>query len=500
MIAIPAGWRRAAGATGLVALALVLLRALTMLGVTVGRALGYPYDLDYGEGIVWQQMSNIVAGTGYAPLGTFPAIVYHYPPVYHLAVAGLAAATGLDPLVAGRGLSAASTLASMALIGRLAFVAAAPQPRPAALIGATAGALAFVAGPTVIFWSSLMRVDMLATALSLGGLCCTLRELRLPRRFPVAAILFALAVYTKQTAIVAPLAAFVTLLLVRPRAAWRLALTCGAIGVAALGVAMIATGGGFLTHVVSYNVNRVDLTRWYPTAATLGTQAAMLTVAAAVAWRARSGLRDRPAVLLLVVYLLFRVATLPLALKSGASDNYLIDLFSVGAALFGAGVAAIAGAVLDGSPWPRPIITIIALVAVPIQGARLEPVHQIAAHGPSRDALATLVARIRVARSPVISDYMILIRRAGRPVSFEPAIAAELAHSRLYDETALIRMIRDRRFAFFINQGSGDGYRQRYNPAVRAAIADAYPRIETSGELVIRSPVSRAGPAVSPRP
>ena len=52
--------------------------------VTTHKTLSTPHD--YGEGIVWQQMRNIVAGQGYTPLGVYPAIVYHYPPVYHLVV------------------------------------------------------------------------------------------------------------------------------------------------------------------------------------------------------------------------------------------------------------------------------------------------------------------------------------------------------------------------------------------------------------------------------
>ena len=68
-----------------VSIALGLLLVLLMVDLAKAAhiaafAIGYPYQLDYGEGIVWQQMINIVAGRGYAPIGVFPAIVYHYPP------------------------------------------------------------------------------------------------------------------------------------------------------------------------------------------------------------------------------------------------------------------------------------------------------------------------------------------------------------------------------------------------------------------------------------
>ena len=82
-------------------------------------ALPFAYSLDYNEGIVWKQMTEIVAGRGYAPIDGFPAIVFHYPPVFHLAAAALAQ-TGLDPRVAGRVVSRASTAGSALLVGDLA--------------------------------------------------------------------------------------------------------------------------------------------------------------------------------------------------------------------------------------------------------------------------------------------------------------------------------------------------------------------------------------------
>ena len=82
-------WRRWVGGAALLVLIAILFVDVGKLISTAIVAMNYPYDLDYGEGIVWQQMDDIVAGKGYAPLGTFPAIVYHYPPVYHLVVAGV---------------------------------------------------------------------------------------------------------------------------------------------------------------------------------------------------------------------------------------------------------------------------------------------------------------------------------------------------------------------------------------------------------------------------
>jgi hypothetical protein len=52
-----------------------------------GAVLAYPFG-DYGEGIVWQQALLIPGPRMYGPIDHLPFIVFHYPPVYHLA-AGL---------------------------------------------------------------------------------------------------------------------------------------------------------------------------------------------------------------------------------------------------------------------------------------------------------------------------------------------------------------------------------------------------------------------------
>lgn len=485
------GWRRWLGGAALAGLLTVLLVDLVKLLTTAALAIGYPYDLDYGEGIVWQQMDNIVAGHGYAPLGVFPAIVYHYPPVYHLVVAGVVALTHGDPLAMGRTVSLVSTLAAMAMVGWLARKAAATADRAAGAIGGLVGGLAFAASPTVLTWAPLMRVDMLAAALTLGGLCLAVHALRFPDRVPVgAAILFALAVYTKQTAIMAPLAVLAALLVARPRTAWRFAAVCGALGLAALTVLMAVSHGQFLRHVLSYNVNRFDPDRWRLLVATLASQAIPLSIALVVVAGMGRALVRSPAQLVLAAYLATRLLTLPLSLKSGASDNYLIDLFTIAAVFVGIGTAQVAAAVIRGAAWPRALVTLLILVALPMQAARLGEAHEVASDPDWRADAEAVVAMVRATPRPVVSDYMVLTRRAGRPVLFEPAIAAELAHSGLYNEAGLVALIRRGALGFIVTQGDGHWYEERYNPAVRAAIAAAYPRIERRGEMVLHLPTA----------
>lgn len=498
--------RRTLAGAALLVTAVLMMSAVGKLVAAGTLALSYPFGLDYGEGIVWQQMVNIVGGVGYAPLGTFPAIVYHYPPVYHLAAAAVARLAGWDGLVAGRFVSLASALASIVLIARLTY-AAIPREvdRRPALIAAALGGAAFVGSPTVQFWSTLMRVDLLACALTLAGLWWTAESLRGRARLPWAALAFALAVYTKQTAIFGPAAAFLALWVARPRSAWTFAVLCGSLGLAALALLAALTRGEFLHHVVLYNVNRLDLGRWVMLVRTAATQIVTLALAALaaasagkrlrpLAWRplrARIAVEPAEGVLLLaLIYLVLRVATVPLILKSGSSDNYLIDLFAAAAVFVGLGINRLADAVLGRAEWPRAIVAALVLVGLPLQAYRLGVANQEVRNGATLAARADLAGRIRAATKPVIADEMVLLRRGGQPVLFEPAIAAELSHAGLYDQRGFARMIADRRFAFFITEdGPGEQFfAERYSPVTAAAIRRFYPVVEHDGDLTLRLP------------
>jgi hypothetical protein len=104
---------------GLAAAALLLhLAGIASFGLW---AIAYPYELDYGEGIVWQQMRLMFGSRAYGPIDGFPAIVFHYPPVYHAVSAALAALTGMDGLAAGRAVSLISLFAAAMLGGLILF-------------------------------------------------------------------------------------------------------------------------------------------------------------------------------------------------------------------------------------------------------------------------------------------------------------------------------------------------------------------------------------------
>ena len=198
---------------------LVFAVGIVRLGAYAAIAFRFPYAFDYGEGVVWQQMRNIMAGHGYTPISVYPAIAYEYPPLFHLVSAATARVLGMDELYAGRLVSLVCTIISAVLVGLLT-ARAVPGPDRRVKVGAAVfAALAFASLPLLDTWALLMRIDMLACAITLTAMLAAARAPWSLRAAIAAGILFAAALYTRQTALPAPAAAFVILLLARPRAA-----------------------------------------------------------------------------------------------------------------------------------------------------------------------------------------------------------------------------------------------------------------------------------------
>ena len=198
-------------------------------------AIGYPYELDYGEGLVWQQMADLPNGRMYTSIHDYPYMVYTYTPLYHT-VAYIAAMLLGDPLFAGRAVSMASALLLAAFVG-FAVVQASGRsyPSSARLIGAVIAALLLFTFRQVSFWSVLMRVDMLAIMLSVLGFNLFLASLRKPWLMYPCGLAYVLALLAKQNTIAGAVACCGVSLMVRP------ALTLRAIALSAtLGGAAVA--------------------------------------------------------------------------------------------------------------------------------------------------------------------------------------------------------------------------------------------------------------------
>jgi len=445
-------------------------------------AIRHSGELDYGEGIVWQQAVLIPGPSMYGTSPDLPFIVFHYPPLYYL-VTHLAGAFTPDLLAAGRLVSALSAVAIAIMVGAL-VLAATPLGSRRMLrfaFAAIAGLLAYNAHALRI-WSLFMRVDTLAVALALSGILVAARSSGRWRSTACALLLCVAAVYCKQTELPAGLAIFSIAMLRNPRAAIAassIALVAGLVPLVGL---ELATHGGFLHNIVSDNINRFDFTTGKRTleAEMPSLPLALLIVCAGVylvpradSWRALArGLSDRVTAARALLLLHFALSTLMLAtiFKSGSNFNYFLDWLCIGSALAGVFLHDITGKVRS-----APIILGTLCAVVLASPTRFMPDHPSASDQARQNAL---VQRVRAAAKPVASEDMVLLMRAGKPLIYEPAIVTELTALGRWDERPLVEMIASGGFAFMLTEDDQPGPTARRSPAVDAAMRAVYPVVE----------------------
>jgi len=504
-------YRAAAGmALGLM-FAVLTWQAWLFLAFSI-RALRWPFGLDYGEGIVWQQANMMFTPRAYAGIDSFPAIVFHYPPVYHVAARALAAVADLNMLVAGRAVSMGAALLTSVLIGAISARSAPPDTaRPAKYLAGAGAALVFFCFVPVTQWAHLMRVDMLANALSVAGFWLALKAWRRPGLILAAAVCFVGAVFTKQTALAAPAAIFLMALWLRPRLAIALALACLALGLAVLGSLELLTGGGFLRHIAFYNINRLDLSGLDWIAITVRSHQSIFIMALfsiivrtyeclarhkfKVSGRLAADSGD-VAWIGLIFYFITSTLLLGTIAKSGSNVNYLLEWLIVIAMLVGGGLAQVAQSAFNPLAESSVFARVANLMAPLMLAAGA--MHTASSNFTSMipadraPALAALSERVRGAVKPIISDDMVMLLQNGKEVVWEPAIFAELATTGVWVERPFVERILHKEFEMFITEGQrGDVlFDKRYIPPVADAMDAAYPVLVKQGDYTLHLPSS----------
>lgn len=463
-----------------VSLAILLgVESYRLLGIVQDSlfALSYRYALDYGEGIVWQQTLLMFGPRMYSPSPDLPFIVFHYPPLYHTLVR-LLLPLGWDPLFAGRLVSVLSTVVAAASIGALTVMGSRNPSRLLTVCVAAVAAMLFVSLNAVRLWGVLMRVDLLAIALGLVGTVVLVHSRCSLTGTTLALLICVGAVFTKQTQLPAGIAVFLTALLCAPRNAAAAAFIAGTVGIAVAAALELSTGG-FFKNIISYNNNPFNFHRaveilWlereaYPLVILMGAAAAMVTMqlrggAGRILLRAR----DKRSVAGTVIVLHFVLACFMGAqiVKEGSANNYFIDLYAIGCILIGLLLLT-----LLATPSRFAIAAaLLALTTLNLERRFYAPARFLAsASGSDR-----LVAEIAAAKRPVLSDNMVLLLRAGKPIIVEPAIVRVLVADGKWDPSPLLTMIRDHGFEFaLIYAGHSES-----GPLVTAALHEAFPHTE----------------------
>lgn len=439
----------------------------------------------YGESWLLDGARRIAHGEGlYAPATEVPLMHIAYTPLYYALVGGLQRLFGDSGYTLGRLVSLVSTIAGACL---LAWMIRRITSRWS--YGLLAAGLFLTQNLTALLWASLHRVDALALGLTLGGLA-----LFAAGRVSLAALVFVLALMTKQTFFVAPLAAFLALWPYRP-AMVRFAATLGGGGLLFVAAAQWLSGGWFWWHTVVANGNQPDLA----TFATLVGTFLQYNGLAVVAALAACALPSAPGERVWRFYVVGCLITLVSVAKLGASSNYWLELSAAVAALLAiasgklaawptvkvVGPTVLAGALLVAVPAYQATAMEVAINGVDLLRTQRPQFLSLVGDGEHYDPPIRVDARFvdSIAREPgdVLTDNSGLAVAAGKRIAYEFQIFQLLSAEGQWSDQPIIDAVYAHRFSLVALMHPLDApiRSTRWTPGVVAALRSSY---QPSGE------------------
>lgn len=473
------------------------------------RAIGYPYELVYGEGQVFLHTERILEGKQvYLPIDDDNMVPSLYPPLYHVITAALTGSR--DPLATGRLLSYAAMLLLAVGVGGGVWLATSEL----AARSIRGGAALFA---SLLFWSLewphafavLMRSDMLANLFAFVGFLSFLALQPLASGVIVTALCFVLAVFSRQSQVVAPAACGLLLVVTgQLRFGVRLLAVMAVIAAVLLVATQVVLGGAFLDHMTAVGTHHfdwgqalgllVELCGEYPVLMAL----ALLEVAGTLP-RLRGmlggGARPMPARVAFGVYFLASLGGALLAGKEGADVNYFIELMAVTVCCAMTTVVRALAVPEEGAATAAdrvvavgiPLLLLCQMLIVG-RGTGAEFSIPSAVLTRQHDAL---VESVRRERGTVLSEDPIVVARAGAEPKFLFLEMSELALAGRWDQSRFVRRLRDGEFAMLVsrydvNRGDErDGrIRFRLTAEMRDAIRAGYRVAGRMGSYIVYRP------------
>lgn len=231
---------------------LMIAGSLALIAILFHTTVAFWADNEFTqpEGIVATQAFSLAQdGTLYYDLKQYPYTVCAYMPLFYGMVAALNRA-GVPVLIGGRVLSLLALGAVFWLIWKILILYTRDR-----LCAATGLCLSGVT-QLLLGWGIVGQVDMLAIAIALAAFYqYSLHNVLGKATLDRAAVLSIAALFTKQTAIAAPLAIFVLLLHANPKSAWRFGAIVGGVGGAMVLGVNAWMQGRFIENTVLANLN-----------------------------------------------------------------------------------------------------------------------------------------------------------------------------------------------------------------------------------------------------
>ena len=430
----------AARAAALV-LAALLWHGLARLALKAWRYLASPYSRDYGEGCVLAMVQLLhEKGTYFTHLRDYPFVHGNYPPVFIALVWPFYAAFG-PSLLAPRLLSLVATV----LLAAALFLVLRKRLSLSAALAAAFTAIA-LAPWFVQTWAPMGRVDMLAFFLSIAGL-----GLAADGAAGKALPLFWLAFFTKQNAVLAPLAWLLHLAAEGPPPRAMRAAASYLLPLAGLfGFFAAMTGGEAWRHLVPYTAAAEYEWRRMGESYLEFARVAwpLLALVAAALVRAPRTFAEGPR-RLVSIYALLNLAGLATIAKAGAAQNYFIEPWLATVLLAAVAVPVVfLGRVVPGRDA---VLCVAAAVAIytNAEGHRLPPPIRHPERAQDFQELWKIVAETE---GPILSDNLSVLVVNRKPVLVEPFGMLLLAQKGMWAPDRLVRDCDAGRFPLIVNE------------------------------------------------
>ncbi len=436
------------------------------------------YSLDYGEAPLVDQAMRLASGENiyYADLSEPPYTISNYPPLY---VSVLAASVKLfgpaSTFQAGRILSALCAWMASLCLAIIIYRVTRDH------VAAGGAALTFIAFPFVLYWSPLLRIDMLALALSLSALYVLVSEPFSARRLVLSAVLLVAAIYTRQSyALAAPLAGFVWLLARDWRQALRLTALVGGLSLALFFTLNGLTHGGFYFNIVTANVNEFTLDQlrfnWerFHEAALVPLVIGVFSLFLIPRWN--------PLWTLAAPYLVGSALSALTIGEVGSNVNYLLELC--------AALGLAAGVLIA---WSRVYIhpyslraALLILMSFGVLKMINTTVTDYTGDLRERHAAATDLTQLEalVAETPgliLADEYMGMLTLQGRALVIQPFEVTQLALAGKWDQTVLLERIKNKEFDSIIIYDR-PWLNERWTPEMLDAVTRSYRLVDIVAE------------------
>ncbi|MFP4380369.1 MAG: hypothetical protein ACLFUS_07690 [Candidatus Sumerlaeia bacterium] len=493
------------------------------LPIARGReAMVFRYQLDGEEGFILNQALRLKSGKGlYPPISEAPYLVDNYPPLFPW-LWSLFVDPEAPSLSGGRGMALFfAWLAAFAPMGFLLMHSISgerdedftcdincpfcrcPGLLPAILLGFLC-CIFFLSFYSVLRWMAYARVDMPALALSLWGLVF----FGLYRRFPRAAMIasacaFVAALFFKQTAIAAPAACLLYLLIVNRRhALWYFIALLLAV-LAPVGILCLFTGGRYWLHTITYNRNAMRWTEvwnvWLPHLWRLYHWLLLATLTAvAGATFCRLVFRKKPAfplaMWLALLYGAFNLLSLTSLAKAGSAENYLLEPLMALVLLTGVSMLFLFPEPRGGNverlgqyySGLRGAILVVSILMLFVYGMHYKSRLSIFTSWPRPSTQAMQAGNhvLKVLREhpgDVLCEDPIYTILSDRPVLFQHFIMSQLQAEGRWDDSDMVRRTENREFSLIqahTDLRSTAGHYNRFTPAMREAISTHYTLLE----------------------